>query len=96
MPLIAALVDEVESGVRARTHHQIRDLVVEEDRGRVIIRGRVPTYYAKQLALQAALALLPEGCIQAEIEVGRPASLREYAREAGADAPPGRRPGSRR
>jgi hypothetical protein len=43
---------------------------VEESRGRIVIRGRVPTYYAKQLVLHGALELLPAGRVQADITVG--------------------------
>ena len=65
-----SLVEQVESQVHRTTHHQIRDLVVQEDRGRVFIRGRVPTYHAKQLALHGALELLPAECVHTDITVG--------------------------
>jgi hypothetical protein len=65
-----SLVDQVESQVHRTTHHQIRDLVVQEDRGQILIRGRVPTYHAKQLALHGALELLPGDRIRTDITVG--------------------------
>jgi hypothetical protein len=64
-----SLVEQVESEVQRTTHHQIRDLVVQEDRGQVIIQGRVPTYHVKQLALHGALELLPGDRIRTEITV---------------------------
>ncbi|RUL83795.1 phospholipid-binding protein [Tautonia sociabilis] len=45
--------------MRQTTHGRIRDLAVEEVQGRFVVRGRVPSYHTKQLALYAALELLP-------------------------------------
>jgi hypothetical protein len=36
----------------------VRDLRVEQDGDRLVIRGRVPTFHLKQLALEAARELL--------------------------------------
>src|SRR4051812_31515831 len=66
----ASLLEQVESHVRRTTNDRIRHLTVEEDHGRVVISGRVPTYHAKQLALHGALELLPGECIRTEITVG--------------------------
>jgi hypothetical protein len=65
-----SLIEQVEARVRRTSHFQIRELAVEQARGKFIIRGRVPTYHAKQLALHGALELLPAGSIDAEITVG--------------------------
>jgi hypothetical protein len=54
-----SLAREVESHVRQYTHGRIRNLVVEEDTGGlVMVSGEVRTWHAKQLALQGALELL--------------------------------------
>jgi hypothetical protein len=54
-----SLAREVESHVRHYTHGRIRNLVVEEDAGGlVMVSGEVRTWHAKQLALQGALELL--------------------------------------
>ena len=67
--LSPALLEQVEAHVQRTSHFQVRDLVVEEAGGRVVLRGRVPTYHAKQLALHGALELLPAGRVRAEITV---------------------------
>ncbi len=54
-----SLAQEVECHVRQYTHGRIRNLVVEEDTGGlVLVSGEVRTWHAKQLALQGALELL--------------------------------------
>jgi hypothetical protein len=67
---IATLLEEVASRVRETTHGRIRGLAVEEVQGRVVVRGRVPSYHTKQLALQGALELLTGDQFSAEIIVG--------------------------
>ncbi|WP_233579088.1 phospholipid-binding protein [Tautonia sociabilis] len=54
-----SLLEQVEHSIRQTTHGRIRDLAVEEVQGRFVVRGRVPSYHTKQLALYAALELLP-------------------------------------
>lgn len=53
-----SLVERVESKVRQLTHGRIRNLVVEEIQGQVVVSGQVPSRHAKQLALHGALELL--------------------------------------
>lgn len=48
-------LQEIEAKVRRMTHGRIRNLTVEEVEGQLVVRGRVPSRHAKQLALQAAL-----------------------------------------
>jgi hypothetical protein len=55
---VLTLAQRVESKVRQSTHGRIRNLVVEEVRGQVIISGQVPSRHAKQLALHGALELI--------------------------------------
>jgi hypothetical protein len=62
-------VDEfLEATIQRRLGSRIRDLrVVRSERG-VILQGRVPTYYAKQLA-QHAILELGEPVVANQIEV---------------------------
>jgi hypothetical protein len=55
---VLTLAQRVESKVRESTHGRIRNLVVEEVRGQVIVSGQAPTRHAKQLALHGVLELL--------------------------------------
>jgi osmotically-inducible protein OsmY len=50
---------DVERAVSARTERWVRDLWVEVGEGRVVLRGRADTYYAKQLAQHGAREVLP-------------------------------------
>jgi hypothetical protein len=53
-----SLAQRVETTVRESTYGRIRNLVVEEIQGLVVVTGQVPSRHAKQLALHAALELL--------------------------------------
>jgi hypothetical protein len=53
-----SLLELVAARVREATYGRIRNLVVEESQGRVIVSGEVSTRHAKQQALQGALELL--------------------------------------
>ncbi len=55
---VLSLLELVATRVRQSTHGRIRNLVVEESQGRVVVSGEVSTRHAKQLALQGALELL--------------------------------------
>jgi hypothetical protein len=68
--LAPTLLEQVASRIRETTHGRIRGLAVEEEQGRLIVRGQVPSYHTKQLALQGALELLSGDRLQAEITVG--------------------------
>lgn len=65
-----SLTQQIETSVRRSTHGRIRDLLVEEVQGRVVVRGHVPSHHTKQLALQGALALLSGDRFSAKITVG--------------------------
>jgi hypothetical protein len=52
------LAQRVETRVRQSAHGRIRNLLVEEVQGQVIVSGQAPTRHAKQLALQGALELI--------------------------------------
>jgi hypothetical protein len=64
------LAQMVETRILESTFGRIRDLKVEEIKGRVIVRGNVPSHYTKQLALHGALELLSGDCFCSEITVG--------------------------
>jgi hypothetical protein len=52
------ITERVASRVRELTHGRIRNLVVRESKGQVVVSGQVSTRHTKQLALQGALELL--------------------------------------
>jgi len=56
--------------IQARTHGQVRELIVEVADEQVVIRGRARTHYAKQLAVQGVMDLITGQNISNEIIVG--------------------------
>jgi len=64
------LREQVESRVRQFTHNRIRNLTVEEVQGCVVVRGQVPSYHTKQLALHGALELVSGDRFSSNITVG--------------------------
>jgi hypothetical protein len=64
------LAELVASRVHQSTHGRIRDLLVEEDEGRVMVRGTVPSHHTKQLALHGALELVSGDRFCSHITVG--------------------------
>lgn len=65
----SSLVERLECSIMQTTHGRIRDLAVEEVQGRYVVRGRVPSYHTKQLALHATLSLVPSDRFDAFITV---------------------------
>ncbi len=65
-----SLAERVETRVRQSTHGRIRNLVVEEIQGLVVVSGQAPSWHAKQLALQGALELLSGDRFAEKITVG--------------------------
>lgn len=65
-----SLAQQVEANVRQLTHGRIRNLVVREVKGQVIVSGQVPSRHAKQLAMHGALELVSGECFSEEITVG--------------------------
>lgn len=55
---LPSLAQRVESRIRHFTHGRIRNLVVEEVQGQVVISGQAPSRHTKQLALHGALELI--------------------------------------
>jgi hypothetical protein len=62
--------EAVERQIRNRTWGRIRRLHVEWKGNRVVVQGSAPTYYVKQLALQAVRELDREVPVDLDIEVG--------------------------
>jgi hypothetical protein len=67
---VPSLAQRVETKVRQSAHGRIRNLVVEEIQGQVIVSGRAPSRHAKQLALQGALELLSGDRFAERITIG--------------------------
>ncbi len=67
---MVTLAEQVEQRVRQSTHGSIRQLVVKEERGHILVQGRTPTQYVKQLALDGALQFVSGERLRAEIQVG--------------------------
>lgn len=65
-----SLAQQVEAKVRQLTHGRIRNLVVKEERGQVIVSGQVPSRHAKQLAMHGALEILSGECFAENITIG--------------------------
>ena len=51
------LAASIEKAVQRETGHAIRGLTVEVNRDGVLLKGRCATYYCKQLAQHAAMAM---------------------------------------
>lgn len=66
---------EVTQQLGGSGHLRLRNIRVEEDdEGRVILSGRVPTYYLKQVAQSIAVAVEGVGAICNELTVDSPVS----------------------
>ena len=61
--------ESIERAVTSRTGGSIRDLRVEFSEGAVVISGRAPTYYTKQLATHAAFNAVDDLTLTNNIEV---------------------------
>lgn len=73
-----ALERAIERRVMQRTCGRIRALEVKVRHNLVIVRGRAPSYYVEQLALQGVLDLVGSAGamrIQLNIQVGGPPTL---------------------
>jgi hypothetical protein len=76
-----ALERAIERQVMQRTWGRIQALEVKVSHNLVIVRGRAPSYYVEQLALQAVLDVIESGgAIRIELNIqvgGPPKSARE-------------------
>jgi hypothetical protein len=74
--LARRLKDQLEQHLRTRTGRRIRNLNIELEPQRVILRGQVSSYYVKQMAQQGIRDFLPhlllENSLVVETECGVP------------------------
>jgi hypothetical protein len=63
--------ENIERHIIERTWGRLRDLRVEERQGRMVVHGYAPSYYVKQLALQAAQEACRTIPVEQDIRVGR-------------------------
>lgn len=64
-----AIVERIEHFVHLRTNGMIRDLAVDVVDGAVVLSGRTPTYYNKQLATHAVFSAVNDIALTNNIEV---------------------------
>ena len=67
--LTTHLRDRLEHHVRTRTGRRIRNLAIELDPGRVVLRGQASSFYVKQMAQQGIRDFLPNLLLQNSIVV---------------------------
>ncbi len=68
------LCGELQEHIRRRTGRRVRDLSIDLEAERVILRGRTPSYYVKQLAQQSVRDLLPDVRLENVIIVEAPSA----------------------
>jgi len=66
------LAERIEGAVRATGYWALRGITVTIDAGVVILTGQVPSYYLKQVAQAAALAVVGVHPVRNEIAVASP------------------------
>ncbi len=64
------MAETIRTRIQARTHGQVRELVIELDDEEVVIQGRARTHYAKQLAQHGAMDFLARHRVINRIVVG--------------------------
>jgi hypothetical protein len=65
----ALLQTELERCIHSRTGRRIRNLDIELQPERIVLRGRAATYYLKQLAQHGVRDLFPQICLENAIVV---------------------------
>jgi hypothetical protein len=69
-PRVAEREEEIKRQIVGRTGGRIQTLAVESSEDCVVIRGRAPCYYLKQLVLQVGLDLINTGgATRVEIDI---------------------------
>jgi osmotically-inducible protein OsmY len=63
------VIDRLEAHVQCRLGGRVREFRVDLHDGGLVLRGRVHTYHAKQLAQQAVMEATPVPIVANEIEV---------------------------
>ncbi len=67
--------DDLERQVQKRTGRRIRNLAIELNPERVILRGQVSSYYVKQLAQHGLCSCFPDLILENSIVVERGTDL---------------------
>ena len=52
-------VGELKRLVEQRTAFRVRDVLVEPQRDQIVLRGRTPSFYVKQLAQEGIIDVMP-------------------------------------
>jgi hypothetical protein len=65
----ASLQQELEQHVLARTGRRVRNLAIELEAERVVLRGCAASYHIKQLAQHGVRDILPQVCLENAIVV---------------------------
>ncbi len=63
------LVEQISEQIHYRTWRRVRDLQVAVQNGQLVVEGKAPTYYVKQLALRAICDLAGTTPLAIRIEV---------------------------
>lgn len=66
---VEGITERVERIIRLRTASRVHDLRVDVQGTDVILTGRAPTYYVKQLATHAALDEIEQRTLTNDIDV---------------------------
>jgi hypothetical protein len=69
IPLTVQIKDQLDRLVRTRTGRRIRNLAIELDPERVVLRGQASSFYVKQMAQQGIRDFLPNLVLENSIEV---------------------------
>ena len=67
--LATHLKDRLERHLRTRTGRRIRNLAIELDPNRVVLRGQASSFYVKQMAQQGMRDFLPDLLLENSIVV---------------------------
>ncbi len=67
---VSTSLEQVVARIRRATFDQIRDLVVAEEGGRIVVQGLAPSQHCRQLALQGLLEVLSRDRLSTRIKVG--------------------------
>jgi osmotically-inducible protein OsmY len=65
----SSLAERIERALRANGYPALRTIEVSVEGGRVVLKGRVPSYYMKQMAQSATLSIagVKELCNEVEV-----------------------------
>lgn len=75
-PVLAEdLTETIERNIVQRTWGRIHQLSVQLCDDRILVRGRTPSYYVKQLAIQGALEALDDDAPHLDINIDVEADL---------------------